>query len=57
MQTNIGKKEDFQFINIHKLPRKVLKTEDEARGFQTSRGTLRMLLLMNDKIMLIFIIA
>ena len=27
----------------------VLKTEDEARGFQPSRGTLRML--MNDKIM------
>ena len=29
--------------------REVLKTEGEARGFQPSRGTLRML--MNDKIM------
>ena len=39
----------FPFINIRKVPREVLKTEDEARGFQPSRGTLRML--MNDKIM------
>ena len=31
------------------MPRAVLKTEGEARGFQPSRGTLRML--MNDKIM------
>ena len=44
-----GIKHDFPFINICKVPREVLKTEDEARGFQPSRGTLRML--MNDKIM------
>ena len=44
-----GIKHDFPFINIRKVPRKVLKTEGEARGFQPSRGTLRML--MNDKIM------
>ena len=44
-----GIKPDFPFINIHKVPREVLKTEGEARGFQPSRGTLRML--MNDKIM------
>ena len=43
-----GIKHDFQFINICKVPREVLKTEAEARGFQPSRGTLRML--MNDKI-------
>ena len=42
-------KHDFPFINICKVPREVLKTEGEARGFQPSRGTLRML--MNDKIM------
>ena len=30
------------------VPREVLKTEGEARGFQPSLGTLRML--MNDKI-------
>ena len=35
--------------NIRKAPREVLKTEGVARGFQSSRGTLRML--MNDKIM------
>ena len=46
---NRGIKHDFPFINIHKVPREVLKTEGEARGFQPSRGTLRML--MNDKIM------
>ena len=34
---------------IIKVPREVLKTEGEARGFQPSRGTLQML--MNDKIM------
>ena len=51
------------FINIRKVPREVLKTEGEARGFQPSRGTLRMSpsvfntslgtlrMLMNDKIM------
>ena len=44
-----GIKHDFPFINICKVPREVLKTEREARGFQPSRGTLRML--MNDKIM------
>ena len=43
-----GIKHDFPFIKISKVPREVLKTEDEARGFQPSRGTLRML--MNDKI-------
>ena len=46
---NRGIKHDFPFINICKVPREVLKTEGEARGFQPSRGTLRML--MNDKIM------
>ena len=41
---------EFYFIfNICKVPREVLKTEGEARGFQPTRGTLRML--MNDKIM------
>ena len=44
-----GIKHDFPLINICKVPRKVLKTEGEARGFQPSRGTLRML--MNDKTM------
>ena len=45
-----GIKHDFPFINIRNVPREVLKTEGtEARGFQPSRGTLRML--MNDKIM------
>ena len=44
-----GIKHDFPFINIRKVPKEVLKTEGEARGFQPSRGTLRML--MNDKIM------
>ena len=42
-------KHDFPFINIRKVPREVLKTEGEVRGFQPSRGTLRML--MYDKIM------
>ena len=46
---NRGIKHDFPFINIRKVPREVLKTEGEARGFQPSRRTLRML--MNDKIM------
>ena len=46
---NRGIKHDFPFINICKVPREVLKTEGVARGFQPSRGTLRML--MNDKIM------
>ena len=32
--TNIGIKHDFPFINIRKVPRVVLKTEGEARGFQ-----------------------
>ena len=31
---NIGIKRDFPFINIRKVPREVLKTEGEARGFQ-----------------------
>ena len=44
-----GNKHDFPFINIRKVPREVLKAEGETRGFQPSRGTLRML--MNDKIM------
>ena len=44
-----GIKHDFPFINICKVPREVLKTKGEARGFQPSRGTLQML--MNDKIM------
>ena len=38
---NRGIKHDFTFINIRKVPREVLKTEGEARGFQPSRGTLR----------------
>ena len=46
---NRGIKNDFLFINNRKVPREVLKTEGEARGFQPFRGTLRML--MNDKIM------
>ena len=40
---------DFPFINICNVPGEVLKTKGEARGFQPSQGTLRML--MNDKIM------
>ena len=43
-----GIKHDFPFINIRMVPREVLKTEGDARGFQPSRGTLRMS--MNDKI-------
>ena len=39
----------FHSFNIRKVQREVLKTEGEARGFQPSRGTLRML--MNDQIM------
>ena len=31
---NIGIKHDFPFINIQKVPRELLKTEGEARGFQ-----------------------
>ena len=46
---NRGIKHDFLFINIRKVPREVLKTEGEARGFQPSQRTLRML--MTDKIM------
>ena len=46
---NRGIKHDFPLINIRKVAREMLKTEDEARGFQPFRGTLRMLL--NDKIM------
>ena len=46
---NRGIKHDFPFINIRKVLREVLKTEGVARGFQPSRGTMRML--MNDKIM------
>ena len=49
MCINRGIKHDFPFINIRKVPREALKTEGEARGFQPSRGTLRML--MNNKIM------
>ena len=44
-----GIRHDFPFINIRKVPREVLKTKGEARGFQPSRGTLRVL--MNEKIM------
>ena len=50
MRLKRGIKHDFPFINIRKVPREVLKTEGEARGFQPSRGTL--LMLTNDKIML-----
>ena len=46
---NRGIKHDFPFSNIRKVPREVLKTEGVARGFQPSRGTLR--ISMNDKIM------
>ena len=35
-------------FNIRKVPREVLIPEGEARGFQPSRGTLRMI--MNEKI-------
>ena len=31
---NMGIKHDFPFINIRKVPRELLKTEDEARGIQ-----------------------
>ena len=43
----IGMKHDFPFINIRKVLREVLKAGGEARVFNISRGTLRML--MNDK--------
>ena len=46
---NRGIKHDFPFINIRKVPREMLKAEGEARGYEPSRVTLRML--MNDKIM------
>ena len=47
---NRGIKHDFPFINIHKVPREVLKTEGLKPGvFNTSRGPLKVL--MNDKIM------
>ena len=46
---NRGIKPDFPFIDIRKVTGEVLKTEVEARGFQPSRGTMRML--MNDKSM------
>ena len=49
IENNRGIKHDFPFINICNVPREVLKSESEARDFQPSRGTLRML--MNDKIM------
>ena len=49
LDCNIGIKHDFPFINIRKVPREALKTEDKARDLNISRGTLRML--MNDKIM------
>ena len=52
---NRGIKDDFPVINIRKVPREVLKTEGEARGFQPSRGTLRML--MNGNIILIAFVA
>ena len=42
-----GIKHDFPFINICKVPREVLKTEGVARGFQPSRGTLQMLMIVN----------
>ena len=35
---NRGIKHDFPFINIHKVPREVLKPEGEARGFQHFPG-------------------
>ena len=41
---NRGIKDDFPVINIRKVPREVLKTEGDARGFQPSRETLRMLM-------------
>ena len=34
LDLNIGIKHDFPIINIRKVPREVLKTEGEARGFQ-----------------------
>ena len=42
-------KHDFPFINIRKYPRELLKIEGVARGFQPSRGALR--IVMNDRIM------
>ena len=49
-----GIKHDFPFINTGKVLREVLKTKGEARVFQPSRGTLRMLM---TKSCLIAIIA
>ena len=46
--------DDFPVINICKVPREVLKTVGEARGFQPSGGALRMLM---TKSCLITIIA
>ena len=46
---NRGIKHDFPFINTCKVLREVLKTEGKPKVFNTSRGTLRML--MNNKIM------
>ena len=45
----IGIKHDFPFINVRKVPREVLKTEGEARGFQYLPRDLANV--MNDKIM------
>ena len=39
IRLTIGIKHDFPLINIRKVPREVLKTEGEDRGFQPSRGT------------------
>ena len=55
MVVNIGIKHDFPFINIRKVPREVLKTEEEAKVFNIFRGTLRMLIM--TKSCLITIIA
>ena len=41
----------LSFVNIRKVPREVLKTEGEPEVFNTSLGTLRML--MNEKSCLI----
>ena len=38
--TTIGIKHNFSFINIRKVPREMLKTEGEARGFQHLPGNL-----------------
>ena len=49
LTTTIRIKNDFSFINIRKVPREMLKTRAKPKVFNTSLGTLRMLL--NDKIM------